>query len=145
MHVAKQILAGSIALTTLGMTSWVFAHDSKMVATERFRVSVGLLKEPILTDERNGLDLVIRPANEREPIAGLEENLHAEIIAPGGERRQELPIRPQYGSPGRYTFDVLLTQPGIYQVRVWGEIEGASFDQTFTLSEVKPLSEIRFP
>lgn len=134
-----------VAVVSLGNAPLALAHESQMVANERFRVSVGLLNEPILTQERNGLDLIVRRAGQPDPIPGLEENLNAEIIAPDGDRRREVPIRPQYGSPGRYTFDVLLTEPGIYKVRVWGEIEGSSFDETFTLSEARPLSDIRFP
>lgn len=134
-----------VAMISLSSAPLALAHESQMVANERFRVSVGLLKEPILTQERNGLDLIVRPAGQPDPIPGLEDNLNAEIIAPDGDRRLELPIRPQYGSPGRYTFDVMLTEPGIYKVRVWGEIEGSAFDETFTLSEARPLSDIRFP
>lgn len=134
-----------VAMISLSNAPLALAHESRMVANERFRVSVGLLNEPILTQERNGLDLIVRPAGQADPIPGLEENLNAEIIAPDGDRRREFPIRPQYGSPGRYTFDVLLAEPGFYKVRVWGEIEGYFFDETFTLSEARPLADIRFP
>ncbi len=121
------------------------AHNSKVVAGDLYRVSVGFIQEPIHTNEKNGLDLAIRLAGEKDPIPGLESGLKAEIIAPDGKSRRELPIRPRYGHPGRYTFDVVLTEPGQYSIRVWGQIRGAAFDETFQISEVKPLDELRFP
>lgn len=121
------------------------AHNSKLVAGEQYRMSVGFIAEPIHTDERNGLDLAIRRAGEKETIPDLEAGLKAELISPDGKSRREMAVRPRYGHPGRYTFDVVLTQPGVYSVRVWGTIDGATFDQTFQLSEAKPLTELRFP
>lgn len=125
--------------------SVALAHDSKHVGDDQYRLSVGFINEPIYTGERNGLDLIIRPAGQSEAIPELEEGLNAEIIAPDAETRKAFSVRPQYGNPGRYTFDVVLTQPGQYQVRIWGKIRDLSFDETFSLSEVKPISVLHFP
>jgi len=133
-------LAGGLIFATPAL-----AHNSKVVAADQYRVSVGFIQEPIHTNEKNGLDLAIRLTGEKDPIPGLESGLRAEIIAPDGKSRRELPIRPRYGHPGRYTFDVVLTQPGQYSIRVWGQIRGAAFDETFQISEVKALDELRFP
>lgn len=138
-------MALGIAALLLLAPGAVSAHESKMVGDERFRVSVGFIVEPIHTDERNGLDLIIRRAGEREPLPGLEDGLRAAIIAPDGRSMRELPVRPQYGKPGRYTFDIVLTEPGRYGVRVWGTIEGVAFDEVFGLDEVRPLSDLHFP
>ncbi len=108
-------------------------------------MSVGFIAEPIHTDERNGLDLAIRRAGEKETIPNLEAGLKAEIVSPDGKSRREMAVRPRYGHPGRYTFDIVLTQPGVHSVRVWGTIDGIPFDQTFQLSEARPLAELRFP
>jgi hypothetical protein len=138
------VLAFGLALLVVG-PAHVSAHQSELVGNDKYRVIVGFVQEPIFTDQRNGLDLIIRPAESRDAIPGLEDGLHAELIAPDGETRREFPIRPQYGSPGRYTFDVVLSEPGQYRVRVWGDIKGESFDETFSLDEVRPISDIRFP
>ncbi|MFU8832700.1 MAG: hypothetical protein ACNA7J_11185 [Wenzhouxiangella sp.] len=121
------------------------AHQVEEVGDGQYRVIVGFVNEPIFTDERNGLDLIIRPVGEGEAIPGLEEGLNAELIAPDGETRQAFDIRPRYPHPGRYTFDVVLTEPGDYQVRVWGNIHDVSFDVTFPIDEVKPISMLHFP
>lgn len=121
------------------------AHNNKLVASEQYRMSVGLIAEPIYTNERNGLDLAIRRAGQKETVPDLEPGLKAEIISPDGKSRREMAVRPRYGHPGRYTFDVMLTQPGSYSIRVWGTIDGTAFDETFELSEARPLTELRFP
>lgn len=140
-------LATAAVVMVIGVMSSgsALGHNSKIVAGGQYRVSVGFIQEPIHTNEKNGLDLAIRVAGEKDPLPDLEAGLRAEIIAPGGQSRRELPIRPRYGHPGRYTFDVVLTQPGQYSIRVWGQIKGASFDETFQISEVRPLGELRFP
>lgn len=139
-------LIAVFCLAAFGVTPGAaIAHQSKMVGDDRYRVSVGFIVEPIHTGERNGLDLIIRRAGEREPLPGLEDGLRAEIISPDGDATRELPVRPQYGSPGRYTFDIMLTQPGRYRVRVWGTIHDIEFDEVFDLSEATPLSDLAFP
>lgn len=134
------------AATLFGLcTTAALAHEVEVVGDGRYLVIVGFVNEPIFTGERNGLDLIIRPAGEREAIPGLEDGLYAELIAPDGETRRAFDIRPQYPHPGRYTFDVMLTEPGRYHVRVWGEIHDVSFDVTLPLDEVTPISTLRFP
>lgn len=140
--VTTALLGTLIALAGIGAAS---AHNNKLVAGERYRMSVGLINEPIHTGERNGLDLAIRRAGEKETVPGLEAGLKAEIISPDGKSRREMAVRPRYQHPGRYTFDVVLTRPGAYSVRVWGTLEGVPFDETFELSEARPLSELHFP
>lgn len=112
----------SVFLLAVACVGSAMAHNSKLVADGQYRVSVGLINEPICTDERNGLDLAIRVAGERETLPDLESGLRAEIITADGRERRELPIRPRYGHPGRYTFDVVVSTPGRYSVRVWGTI-----------------------
>ncbi len=137
-----QIIVAMLLFTGASAT---LAHQVEEVGDGQYRVIVGFVNEPIYTDERNGLDLIIRPADEQEAIPGLEEGLNAELIAPDGETRRAFDIRPRYPHPGRYTFDTVLTEPGHYQVRVWGKIHDVSFDVTFLLDEVKPISTLHFP
>lgn len=122
--------AGTILAVVLALAAGnALAHNSKLVHT----------------DERNGMDLAIRRAGEKETVPGLEAGLKAEIVSPDGTSRRDMVVRPRYGHPGRYTFDVMLTQPGAYSIRVWGTIDGNAFDETFELSEARPLTELRFP
>lgn len=142
----RRSCAGAVLAMVFALAAGnALAHNSKLVANERYRMSVGLIAEPIYTNERNGLDLAIRRAGEKETVPDLEAGLNAEIISPDGTSRRQMVVRPRYGHPGRYTFDVMLTQPGSYSIRVWGTIDGIAFDETFELSEARPLTELRFP
>lgn len=142
----RSFRAGAVLAMVFSLAAGnALAHNNKLVANGQYRMSVGLVAEPIYTNERNGLDLAIRRAGEKETVPGLEAGLNAEIISPDGTSRREMAVRPRYGHPGRYTFDVMLTQPGAYSVRVWGTIDGTAFDETFELSDARPLTELRFP
>jgi hypothetical protein len=144
MKIAQKPVIALFALLLL--VSSAYAHETKVVGPEGngYRVIVGMVREPVFTDERNGLDLIIRRDDDEEPVEGLAESLNAEFTAPGGEIR-ELTLRAQWGRPGYYTDDILLTQPGVYQIHIWGFIGEVEFDETFETHEVRPLTDLRFP
>lgn len=135
-----------LALSLLGavLLSNVAAHESRLVGDDEYYIVVGYAIEPAFTDERNGLDLLVRTA-DGDMVPFLEDSLKAELIAPDGKTKRTLKLRGKHGEPGRYTDDFVLTQPGLYQVRVWGEINGKSVDETFTLHEVGMLADLEFP
>lgn len=122
----------------------VLGHESRLIGDNEYYVTVGYAVEPAYTNTLNGLDLFIRtPDGEWVPFQ--EDNLYAELISPDGSAKLELPIRARYGQPGQYTADFVLTVPGVYKVRVWGEINGVAFDETFELHDVHPIESITFP
>lgn len=134
----------AVGLLSVIVLSNVAAHESRLVADDQYYLIVGFMKEPAFTDERNGLQLIVRNA-EGEMVPFLEESLFAELTAPDGVTRRTLKLRGVHGQPGQYTDDFVLTQPGIYKVRIWGEIDGKPVDETFELHEVSPISSIEFP
>jgi len=121
-----------------------WAHETKVVGN-RYKVIVGMVREPAFTNERNGLDLIIRRADNNEPVENLERSLSAVLISPDGRSARPLKIRAQFGRPGYYTDDFILTQPGVYKIRVFGIIADLSFDETFESHEVRKIEELRFP
>ena len=137
----------ALALTgiLLAITATAFAHQTIVVGEEgeQYRVIVGMVREPVFTDERNGLDLIVRRMDD-EPVPGLETSLTATFIAPGGQERR-LALRPQWGRPGHYTDDIILTATGTYRIRVSGFIGGVEVDETFATHEVRSLSDLAFP
>lgn len=132
-------------LVLLSFSAVASAHQTKAVGDDEFLVIVGFVSEPIYTDVRNGLDLLIRRADNGEPVEHLESTMFVEIVAPDGETTRMMPLRAQYNQPGRYTSDIVLTEPGQYHVRIWGYIQHVEFDETFHLHDVTALSELRFP
>jgi hypothetical protein len=140
-----RVLAALAALTLL--TSLAAAHETKTVGTgdEQYLVIVGFVHEPPFTEQRNGLDLIIRRAGDREPVEGLADSLNAAITSPDGTQTREFTPRARWGMPGSYTDDIVLTEAGVYRIRIWGFIGGVEFDETFSSHEVRALETLRFP
>lgn len=138
-----------LALTALFILflSAAYAHQTATVGEgdNQFKVIVGMVREPIFTDERNGLDLIILRADNDEPVENLEGSLSAEITAPDGQATHSFTLRPQYGKPGYYTDEIMLSEPGDYTIRIFGFIGEVAFDETFTTHGVRALAEISFP
>jgi hypothetical protein len=122
------------------------AHETVRVGTEAepYDVVLGFTREPVVTEERNGLDLIVRTP-DGTGVEGLTASLSATITSPDGRRTRTFALRPQYGRPGAYTDDIVLTEPGVYTIRVWGFIGGIEFDVSFESHEVRPLEDLRFP
>lgn len=138
------VLFGVLSLCALTLSP-AWAHETKIVGG-KFRVIVGFTREPVFTSERNALDLIIRRHTDAAPpVENLERSLSAVLISPDGKTARGLKIRPQFGRPGYYTDDVILTQPGVYKIRIFGAIEDVTFDEMFESHEVRRLEELRFP
>jgi hypothetical protein len=138
---------GVLALLLLAtLSAPALAHQTVRVGTETepYDVVLGFTREPVVTEERNGLDLIVRTP-DRTGVAGLAASLSATITSPDGRHTRPFVLRPQFGRPGAYTDDIVLTEPGVYTIRVWGFIGGIEFDVTFESHEVRPLGDLRFP
>lgn len=134
------------AIGLLAVAPGALAHETKMVGPEdEYAISFGFRSEPIYTDTLNGLEIIIRRTSDDERIGFLEQSMLAEIIAPDGVTKRQLTLRGVWGEPGVYTADVVVTEPGFYQVRIWGFINDVEFDETFTTHEVTTLDAIKFP
>lgn len=137
-------VVASIVLACAAVWQQAWAHETRIVGG-KFRVIVGFVREPVYTNERNGLDLIIRRHADASPVENMERSLSAVLISPDGRTARPLKLRPQFGRPGYYTDDVILTVPGVYKIRIFGTIEDVTFDETFESHEVGRLEELRFP
>lgn len=120
------------------------AHETKVVGG-KYKVIVGMVREPAFTNERNGLDLIVRRNDNNEPVENMERSLSAVLISPDGRGARPLKLRPQFGRPGYYTDDFILTRPGAYKIRIFGTINDVTFDEMYETHEVRALDELRFP
>lgn len=130
----------------LSSVAWqhAWAHETRIVGG-KFRVIVGFVREPVFTNERNGLDLIVRRHADASPVENMERSLSAVLVSPDGRTARALKLRPQFGRPGYYTDDVILTAPGVYKIRIFGTIEDVSFDEMFESHEVGRIEDLRFP
>ena len=73
-----------------------------------------------------------RPYGSPEvPVEGLQGSLLVEVTHVSSESSRVLNVRAMPDEPGSYVADLIPTAAGVYQVRVFGAIEGTRIDETF--------------
>lgn len=140
------LLSAFLAVLSFNLLALAAAHETHVVGAEggeQYKVIVGQLNEPVFTEFRTGLDLIVRHAADDTPVEGLENSLTASITAPDGQVRQ-LTIAGQYGKPGSYKDDYVLTVAGTYTIEVSGYIGSLQIDETYQV-EAGDVTTIRFP
>jgi hypothetical protein len=135
------MLAAVIALLPTGANQ-ASAHEVRQV--DEYTFVVGFLAEPAYLNQPNGLDLYIytvpegvnpEEATEEQQtgIEGLEETLEAEISY-GGSDPMPLTLEAAWDTPGGYHGHMIPTAAGDYTFHIFGAIEGAEVDESFTSS-----------
>jgi hypothetical protein len=132
------------ALTMIVGTGAAFAHESRDVGDHTY--VVGFMDEPVFTGQKSGLEF--GAFHDEEPLEGLEETLSASVTF--GDQTRDLEIEPRFGEPGWYQSVFFPTAAGPYTFRIFGEIEGELFDESFTsgpetFSEVQDVTGGQFP
>ena len=89
---------------------------------------------------------------EKQPISGLSETLKAELIHVSSKSSVILNLNEDSDKPGRYTSPFIPTSPGVYEIRVYGTIDGTEIDETFIsmggggdFDDIVPPTSIQFP
>ena len=132
------------ALTMIAGTVTVLAHESRDVGDHTY--IVGFIDEPVFTGQKSGLEF--GAFHGEEPLEGLEETLSATVTF--GDQTRDLEISPRFGEPGWYESVFFPTAAGPYTFRIFGDIEGEPFDESFTsgpdtFSEVQDVTGGQFP
>jgi hypothetical protein len=132
------------ALTMMVGPGAVLAHETRDVGEHT--VVVGFADEPVFTGQKSGLEFSV--SRGEEPVEGLEETLAATVTF--GDRTRDLEISPRFGEPGWYQSVFFPTAAGPYTFRIFGEIEGQPFDESFTsgpdtFNEVQDVTGGQFP
>jgi hypothetical protein len=125
-------LAISIALiaggSVLAGTSSSFAHERRSVMSYTF--VVGWLNEPAFVNVANAVDLRVSRTEDSSPVTGLDQTLKVEVTQ--GDKKTELAFRPRSNTPGAYDGRTFPTAVGVYSFRIFGAIDGANVNETFT-------------
>ncbi len=113
-------------LITIGGTDYLFV--------------IGSLAEPIVVDDKTGLDLRIKIADKKDPtntsavgavpVEGLESTLKLELIA--GDKKKVFDISPAYKDPGAYKNTFFPTVKTSLTYRLFGTIQDKPVDLSFT-------------
>lgn len=123
------------------------AHAVYPTDDGNFNIVVGYQGEPVYTYQATGLDLIIRDNATGGGVPDVHTTLNATLVSPSG---QELtyPLEPQHGETSRYEFSegFVLTEPGLYKLRLSGTINGTQVDGDYAMKHAtKPRTEIMFP
>jgi hypothetical protein len=142
------------ALLLLSLNSQIALAHQKALYTingKDYLFVIGSLNEPASVDDKTGVDFrgiwpnATDPTNSQadgtQPITGLENSLKVEISA--GNKNMTSDLEPAFGELGSYESKTFYpTIATTYSFRIFGDINGTSFDQTFacnpTLGEDSP-------
>ena len=85
-------------------------------------------------------------------VTGLEQTLRVEVTHTATAVSRALDLRADALEPGRYTADLVPTAPGVYEFRVFGDIDGTVIDEVFAsrgagggFDDVRAASSLQFP
>jgi hypothetical protein len=151
---------GSLALCTLVMLASPLAaeaHETRSIADGKYQIVVRFMNEPVYAGDKSGLEFWVTEtsaatpgAGEEEgaPVEGLEETIQAEVIYE--DQTMELPLSAAFDEPGRYGSVFFPTTPGDYTFRIFGTIDGAEIDESFTsgpetFGAVEDPAPLQFP
>lgn len=138
----KQKLAVLIALAFIGTPLFVSAHERQVfnIGGTDYIFVVGSLGEPIVVDDKTGIELRVKIADPKAPtdanaagatpVEGLDKTLKVELIA--GDKKKTLDLSPAYKDPGAYKNTFFPTIATTYTYRFFGTINDKPVDLSFT-------------
>lgn len=142
----------SALFVTILFPSFAFAHERQVftIGSNQYLFTVGSLNEPVVIDDKTGVDLRVRladPTNPGDgnaigakPVEGLEQSLKVEISA--GDKKEILNLEPAYKDPGTYKAIFFPTVQTTYAYRFFGTVDNTPVNLTFTcLPAGTPKSE----
>jgi|GEM_PF-1059111 len=106
-----------------------YAHESRtyQIGDTTYSITVGSLGEPVVVDDKSGIDLTI--SRNGEPFVGAEEVLKVEIGI--GDAKKTLDLAAAYGAPGKYKTTTFYTKTDTLSYRLFGTLENTSIDFFF--------------
>ena len=118
------------------------AHERQLfqIGNTDYIFVVGSLNEPVVVDDKTGVDLRVKIADPSDPTnssaanakpaLGLDQTLKVEISA--GNKKKVLDLSPSYGDPGAYHAPFYPTIQTTYSYRFFGKISNEDVDLIFT-------------
>jgi hypothetical protein len=152
------IAAAAILLLSLN-SQIALAHQRALYTIDGkdYLFVIGSLNEPVSVDDKTGVDFrgiwpnatdpTNSQANGTQPITGLENSLKVEISA--GDKNMTSGLEPAFGELGSYESKTFYpTIETTYSFRIFGDINGTNFDQTFSCNpaggEYSPPDNLTF-
>lgn len=126
----KKLLFASLAVFICGAALPAYAHETRsyQIRGATYQITVGSLGEPVVVDDKSGLDLTI--VRNNQPFIGAEEVLKVEIGI--GEKKKTHELSTVYGAPGKYKTTTFFTETEELSYRITGVLEDTPVDLMFT-------------
>ena len=134
-----------------------YAHTIDAVGD--YRIEIGWMKEPVVSQETNGITFYVSPlipcpeipkpikCAESQPfqngIEGLKKTVKMQLIYK--DENIILPLTPDHNVPGKYFAFVNPTVSGFYQANVLGTIEDTPISLSMHPPKVEERAYIEFP
>ena len=144
------VLAALVSLVSV--TPQAFAHERQLytIGGQDYLIVIGSLNEPIFVDDKSGVDLRVLTADPNDPmnstaegavpVEGLEETVQVELGA--GNVTKVLQLEPAFGEPGAYEAPFYPTVATTLTYRVFGTINNAPVDLTFTCTPAGEAGDV---
>lgn len=148
----KNILFFLVFLVAILVPSSAVAHERQVfnIGGVEYLFTVGSLGEPIVVDDKTGVDLRVKQADRTDPgngnapgakpATGLEQTLKVELIA--GDKKKVEDLSPAFNDPGAYKTTFFPTVQTTLTYRFFGEINKTPVDISFSCL---PEGEARAP
>lgn len=119
-------------IVALALPALASAHEVQVFEIKgvQYQIVIGSLNEPLVVDDKSGVDLRVAMMPGNKPVEGLQDTLKVELIA--GNKKKEVDLDAVYNTPGAYKAPFYPTVATTLSYRVFGEIAGTAFNQTFT-------------
>jgi hypothetical protein len=123
----KFVVAFVLLLFVFPLSS--YAHQTRMyqIAGVPYEIVVGSLGEPVLVDDKSGVEVEI--VRDGVPLEGAQDALQVELQA--GDTSRVVNLAPIYGTEGRYKANFIPTLPTTLTYRVFGTLENVPVDLSF--------------
>lgn len=137
------LLCVAVATAALGAAAApAAAHDTK--TDGGYDVLFGGADEPIITGERQWLEIELTDAESGEPIEDVGESLTVTVQRSGAEEVYEADAEARHGEAGWYEAPIYFTEPGDYAVTIEGTVDGEEISATFQKTVESP-DELMYP
>ena len=128
----KTTIQIALACSVFAVPLTASAHERQVfeINGKQYQIVVGSIGEPLVVDDKSGVDFRVSTLPSNTPVEGLQDTLKVELIA--GDKKKELSFEAVYNSPGAYKAPFYPTVATTLSYRVFGEISGTPFNVTFT-------------
>ncbi len=128
----KQIIASTVLGALLLAPIVASAHERQVfeIKGKQYQVVIGSLGEPLIVDDKSGVDFRVSTLPNNKPVEGLQDTLKVELIA--GDKKKTLDLDTVYNTPGSYKAVFFPTVATTLSYRIFGTIADTPFNVTFT-------------